>query len=64
MIAAGAAAALSLLAGAVRAREPAVLNAPAPELTGGAWINTEDGKPVRLADRTGKVTVLHFWTFG
>jgi len=36
----------------------------APELTGDRWFNKPGGKPVRLADRLGKVTVVHFWTFG
>lgn len=35
---------------------------PAPELAGvTAWVNT---KPLKLADQTGKVVVLHFWTNG
>ena len=40
------------------------MNAPSPELVGNDWLNTADGKPVRLMDRRGQVTVLHFWTFG
>src|SRR4028118_1244021 len=36
----------------------------APELTGSAWLNTTDGKPITLASRRGKVTVVQFWTFG
>lgn len=36
---------------------------PAPELTGGRWLNTEGGAAVSLAARAGKVTVVHFWTF-
>lgn len=32
-----------------------------PELTGDQWLNTE--KPIKLADRKGKVTLVHFWTF-
>jgi len=42
---------------------PVERNAPAPELSGGPWINTPDGKPISLAARRGKVTVVHFWTF-
>ena len=34
-----------------------------PELTGDSWLNTA-GKPLTLKERTGRVTVLHFWTFG
>ncbi len=33
----------------------------APELVGN-WINAEKG--VKLADRKGKVTLVHYWTFG
>jgi peptide-methionine (R)-S-oxide reductase len=36
----------------------------APELTGGAWLNTPDKKPITLASRRGKVTIVEFWTFG
>lgn len=35
---------------------------PAPELVGNQWLNTA-GKPTRLAERRGKVTVVEFWTF-
>ena len=35
----------------------------APELSGGTWINLGDRKPITLASRKGKVTILHFWTF-
>jgi hypothetical protein len=40
------------------------LNTPAPELTGGAWRNTPGNAPLTLAAERGKVTILHFWTFG
>ena len=46
------------------AGSPAVLLAPAPELTGARWLNSDGEQPVTLASRRGKVTVLHFWTFG
>lgn len=36
----------------------------APELVGGPWLNTPNGKPISLASRKGKVTVVEFWTFG
>ncbi len=36
---------------------------PAPELTGGPWLNTADGKALQLASRRGKVTIVEFWTF-
>src|SRR5438132_1509338 len=35
----------------------------APELVGTNWMNLGDKKPFSLADRKGKVTVVHFWTF-
>ena len=33
----------------------------APELSGGAWLNSE---PFRLGDLKGKVVLVEFWTFG
>lgn len=45
------------------AEQPAALNQPAPELVGGLWLNTPKSRPVPLASRWGKVTVVHFWTF-
>jgi thiol-disulfide isomerase/thioredoxin len=50
--------------GALAQERETVLNQPAPELVGDAWLNTPEGKPVTLASRRGKVTILHFWTFG
>jgi peptide-methionine (R)-S-oxide reductase len=41
-----------------------IQNALAPELTGASWLNTPDNKPLTLASRRGKVTIVHFWTFG
>lgn len=35
---------------------------PAPEFIGTEWINAE--KPITIASRKGKVTIVHFWTFG
>jgi thiol-disulfide isomerase/thioredoxin len=35
----------------------------APELVGSKWLNTQDEKPITLASRKGKVTLVHFWTF-
>jgi hypothetical protein len=43
---------------------PAALNTPAPELVGGEWRNTPGNAPLTLAAERGKVTILHFWTFG
>jgi len=37
----------------------------APEFDGAsAWINTEGGKPIKMADLKGKVVLLDFWTYG
>ena len=49
---------------ASRAQNPATLNMAAPELSGGPWLNTPDNKPLTLAARRGKVTIVQFWTFG
>jgi thiol-disulfide isomerase/thioredoxin len=35
-----------------------------PELTGDAWLNLPKDSRLSLAARKGKVTILHFWTFG
>jgi hypothetical protein len=56
--------ALSLFLTRMARGAPAELDVPAPELKGGSWINTGGGRPLSLASRRGKVTVLHFWTFG
>ncbi|MBL8174665.1 MAG: redoxin domain-containing protein [Bryobacterales bacterium] len=42
--------------------QPVGMNRPAPELEGTQWINA--AAPVRLKERRGKVTIVHFWTFG
>ncbi len=55
---------LAFLALAAAAQQPIPIKGTPPELTGGPWINTSERKPIRLAERRGKVTVLHFWTFG
>ena len=34
----------------------------APTLTGAQWLNTQ--RPIDLSSRSGKVTIVHFWTFG
>ena len=36
---------------------------PAPPFTDGQWLNTKGGKPVTLASRKGKPTLVAFWTF-
>ena len=43
---------------------PVTLNMPAPELTGGEWRNTRGKHALTLGSERGKVTILHFWTFG
>jgi hypothetical protein len=43
---------------------PLALNLPAPELVGREWRNTPGNVPLTLAGERGKVTILHFWTFG
>jgi thiol-disulfide isomerase/thioredoxin len=40
------------------------VNAPAPELVGDGWLNTPGDAPITLASRRGKITIVHFWTFG
>ena len=41
-----------------RALRPGV---PAPEITGGPWINSE---PLTLAGLRGRVVLVEFWTYG
>lgn len=48
----------------VAAQEPYVLDVAPPDLVGGPWLNTPKAEPIKLASRIGKVTILHFWTFG
>jgi hypothetical protein len=43
---------------------PFTLNTPAPELVGSEWRNTPGKARLTLAAERGKVTILHFWTFG
>jgi thiol-disulfide isomerase/thioredoxin len=35
-----------------------------PELMGDSWLNLPKGSRLSLASRKGKVTIVHFWTFG
>jgi thiol-disulfide isomerase/thioredoxin len=37
------------------------VNTKAPEFMGDIWLNSE--KPISMASRKGKVTLVHFWTF-
>jgi len=44
--------------------EPKLQEAPlAPELVGGPWLNTPNGKPISFESRRGKPTLVAFWTF-
>lgn len=53
----------ALLLSSPAAANPIALNTPAPELVGGAWLNTPRNAPITLASRKGKVTIVEFWTF-
>lgn len=35
----------------------------APKLPETGWLNTEEGKPLRLEELRGKVVLIEFWTF-
>lgn len=37
---------------------------PAPELVGDSWLNPPQGPRPTFAARKGKVTIVHFWTYG
>jgi peroxiredoxin len=41
-----------------------LVGAAAPELTCNSWLNLPKGSTLSLASRKGKVTIVHFWTFG
>jgi hypothetical protein len=61
---AGAAAAVVLGCAAAQAQvQPVGFDLPAPELAKGAWLNAPK-EGLTIAGLKGKVTVLHFWTFG
>jgi hypothetical protein len=40
---------------------PVRVGQPAPEITGGPWINSE---PLSLAGLRGRVVMVEFWTYG
>ena len=44
--------------------QPTPLNLAAPDFVGGPWLNTPGDEPISLASRRGKVTIVHFWTYG
>ncbi len=43
------------------AQSGARLGRPAPEITGGPWINSE---PLSMEKLRGRVVFVEFWTFG
>ena len=45
-------------------RTQSLVGSAAPELTGDSWLNLPKGSTLSLASRKGKVTIVHFWTFG
>lgn len=51
-------------ASAAKVPRPVTSSVPAPELVGGTWLNLPNTAKPTLASRRGKVTVVHFWTFG
>ena len=46
---------------ATEAQRGARVGQPAPEITGGPWINSE---PLSLAGLRGRVVLVEFWTYG
>ncbi len=49
------------LFGAAPAADVVGVGAPAPEIGGGAWINSA---PLTTAGLRGRVVLVDFWTFG
>ena len=45
----------------VAAQPGARVGQPAPEITGGPWLNSE---PLSLAGLRGRVVFVEFWTYG
>jgi hypothetical protein len=45
----------------VEAQRSVRVGQPAPEITGGPWINSE---PLTLAALRGRVVLVEFWTYG
>ena len=52
---------LWLLPGTSGAQRGARVGQPAPEITGGPWINSE---PLSLEKLRGRVVFVEFWTYG
>jgi thiol-disulfide isomerase/thioredoxin len=61
LVLAGLAAILGSRAQHIAAQSPPVPFKLAPELVGDKWLNTP--KPITLASRKGKVTMVEFWAF-
>jgi len=62
MVAAGVVAVLALLAMPRGLEAFSVrIGQPAPEITGGPWINSE---PLSMEKLRGRVVAVEFWTFG
>jgi hypothetical protein len=59
----GALVGLALAVGAVATSpgQPPRAGAPAPDITGGPWINSP---PLTLAGLRGRVVLVDFWTYG
>jgi hypothetical protein len=41
--------------------QPFATGKPAPDISGGPWLNT---KPLTISDLKGRVVVVEFWTYG
>jgi hypothetical protein len=54
-------AAVVVLSGVVAAQGGAPLDRPAPEISGGPWINSP---PVTTPTLRGRVVFVEFWTYG
>lgn len=50
-----------LLAVVLVGQKDKMIGKPAPEFIGTEWMNS--AKPLTMASRKGKVTLVHFWTF-
>jgi hypothetical protein len=51
----------ALRAPGAEAQRGARVGQPAPEITGGPWLNSE---PLSLAGLRGRVVFVEFWTYG
>ena len=52
---------LLALVAVTQAQRGAAVGQPAPEITGGPWINSE---PLSLEKLRGRVVFVEFWTYG